>query len=93
MHRPCEGRTDSAAAAGLAKLQIHSIALLYLDSNIALAPFVLCPRPLLTVQHYVGTEPIHQNGGIQALVQIIQRCLRVVTTAQPMLIGDWLLGM
>ena len=63
--------TDSAAAAGLAKLQVHSTALLQLDTNIALPPFIFCPWGLLTIQHYVGAEPIHRDGSVQTLVQII----------------------
>ena len=41
--------TDSAAATGLAKLQVHSIALLQLDSYVMLAPFIFCPRGLLPI--------------------------------------------
>ena len=75
----------SAAAAGLAQLQVHSIAPLQLDPNIAFAPVIFCPRGLLTVQHYVGAESIHGDGSVQALVQIIQRGLQAVRIAQHLL--------
>lgn len=64
MHAECEGSTDSAAAAGLAQLQVHGISLLQLDSYVALPPLVFSPSGLLAIQHYVGPEPIHGNGGL-----------------------------
>lgn len=72
----CEADTDSAAAAGFAKLQVHCIPLAQLNSYVAHAPLIFSPGCLLAIQHYVGPEPVHGDRGLQALVQIIQRCLQ-----------------
>lgn len=80
--------TDSAAAAGFAKLQVHCIPLAQLNSYGAHAPFIFSPGRLLAIQHYIGPEPVHGDRILQPLVQIIQRCLqRICSSHSDMLQG------
>jgi len=69
----------SAAAAWLAHLKVYSFAILKVNVNVVVPPLVFCPSRLLSIQHYVGSEPVHGYLGVQMCVQVIQGSLHVAS--------------
>ena len=80
-----DGVAHSAAAAGLAELQIQCTIILCLELDVAATPLIFSPRSLLPVQHNVWTKSVHQNWDLQMLVQVVQRCLQLA----PQLLRAW----